>query len=282
MSRALLSGAFFLANPCPFSSPNAAGCHPLREFSPCSFLRFALQATLACQRCFAVARVACRAEAVNWGRRASHTIQKRMPSGSDRSGAVAAVAAVDTALKAATPVVPATAAQPSGAEQSLGSGVKLLTLVIPHIDGRLLLGKKLRGFGEGYFNGFGGKVEPGETIEASARRELLEEAHIEADAMEHAGVLHFVFDDKPLPWEVHVFRVTRFRGAPAASDEMEPRWFAPEDVPYQHMWADDMFWYPLFLAGKLFRGTFHFKDTHTLVEHTLEEVQQLHLPPDPL
>ncbi len=31
-------------------------------------------------------------------------------------------------------------------------------LVIPHIGGKLLLGKKLRGFGEGYVNGFGGKV----------------------------------------------------------------------------------------------------------------------------
>ena len=45
-------------------------------------------------------------------------------------------------------------------------------LVIPFIGGKLLLGKKLRGFGEGYFNGFGGKVELGETIEASARREV--------------------------------------------------------------------------------------------------------------
>ena len=49
---------------------------------------------------------------------------------------------------------------------------KILNLVIPHIDGRLLLGRKLRGFGEGYVNGFGGKVEVGETIEASARREV--------------------------------------------------------------------------------------------------------------
>ena len=31
-------------------------------------------------------------------------------------------------------------------------------LVIPHIAGKLLLGKKLRGFGQGYVNGFGGKV----------------------------------------------------------------------------------------------------------------------------
>ena len=42
--------------------------------------------------------------------------------------------------------------------------------------------------------------------------------------------------------------------------------------------------YPLFLAGKPFVGTFHFKDTHTLVEHTLQEVpaDSLHLPPHPL
>ena len=41
--------------------------------------------------------------------------------------------------------------------------VKLLTLVIPVDDGkRVLLGLKKRGFGEGYYNGFGGKVEPGE------------------------------------------------------------------------------------------------------------------------
>ena len=42
--------------------------------------------------------------------------------------------------------------------------VKLLTLVIPVDDDkkRVLLGLKKRGFGEGYYNGFGGKVEPGE------------------------------------------------------------------------------------------------------------------------
>lgn len=34
-------------------------------------------------------------------------------------------------------------------------------------------------------------------------------------------------------------------------------------------------WYPLFLAGRSFKGTFHFRDTHTLVEHQLEEVKDL-------
>lgn len=37
-------------------------------------------------------------------------------------------------------------------------GAKLLTLVLVRQQNRILLGKKKRGFGEGYHNGFGGKV----------------------------------------------------------------------------------------------------------------------------
>lgn len=33
--------------------------------------------------------------------------------------------------------------------------------------------------------------------------QLLEEAGITATAMQHCGMLHFHFDDKPQPWEVH-------------------------------------------------------------------------------
>jgi 8-oxo-dGTP pyrophosphatase MutT (NUDIX family) len=36
---------------------------------------------------------------------------------------------------------------------------------------RVLLGEKKRGFGEGYYNGFGGKVEKAETILEAAKRE---------------------------------------------------------------------------------------------------------------
>jgi hypothetical protein len=37
-------------------------------------------------------------------------------------------------------------------------------LVLVEEGDRVLLGRKKRGFGEGYYNGFGGKVESGETI----------------------------------------------------------------------------------------------------------------------
>lgn len=48
--------------------------------------------------------------------------------------------------------------------------VKVLTLVFVLEGGKILLGLKKRGFGSGWWNGFGGKVNQGETIEDGARR----------------------------------------------------------------------------------------------------------------
>ena len=47
---------------------------------------------------------------------------------------------------------------------------KVLTLAFVRRPSEILLGFKKRGFGVGLWNGFGGKVEPGETIEAAAKR----------------------------------------------------------------------------------------------------------------
>lgn len=47
---------------------------------------------------------------------------------------------------------------------------KLLTLVFIRTSDCILLGLKKRGFGKGKWNGFGGKVEPGETITQGAMR----------------------------------------------------------------------------------------------------------------
>lgn len=47
---------------------------------------------------------------------------------------------------------------------------KLFTLIIVRNGDKTLLGFKKRGFGVGKWNGFGGKVEPGETIIDAAKR----------------------------------------------------------------------------------------------------------------
>ena len=77
---------------------------------------------------------------------------------------------------------------------------KFLTLVLVFDNTRILLGLKKRGFGEGRWNGFGGKVEDGESIEEAAYRELTEESGVSAKKLTKRGELVFEFrgDQKPL------------------------------------------------------------------------------------
>ena len=45
-------------------------------------------------------------------------------------------------------------------------------------------------------------------------------------------------------------------GAAAESEEMEPKWFGYNEVPYSRMWADDIHWLPQ-VSGPLPRGYEH-------------------------
>src|SRR3990167_5319839 len=88
---------------------------------------------------------------------------------------------------------------------------KQLTLCIIHEHPRVLLGMKKRGFGEGRWNGFGGKVDAGETIEDAARREVLEECGVSVGELKKRGVLEFSFERNPEEiLEVHIFKAEHF------------------------------------------------------------------------
>lgn len=60
-----------------------------------------------------------------------------------------------------------------------------------------------------------------------------------------------------------------------SSTEMQPQWFQLDEVPFKQMWADDVYWFPLVLQRKLFRGYFKFQGQDTILEHTLKEVEEL-------
>jgi len=140
---------------------------------------------------------------------------------------------------------------------------------------RVLLGLKKRGFGQGKWNGFGGKVEAGETVAQAATRELYEEAGIMARAVEKRGVMDFTFEVAVAPFAIHVFAVNSFAGEPRETGEMQPQWFALSEIPYEAMWADDRHWLPLLLAGKSFAGSFHFRDAEALLKVQVREVAQV-------
>jgi 8-oxo-dGTP diphosphatase/2-hydroxy-dATP diphosphatase len=138
---------------------------------------------------------------------------------------------------------------------------------------------KKRGFGAGRWNGFGGKVNEGETIEEAARREVLEESGLEVTALEERGVLDFEFQNDPKILEVHIFKVERFTGDLRETEEMRPKWFDVSEIPFALMWSDDIYWLPLFLAGKRFRGRFLFDKPSTaeyqsaIIEQEIGEVE---------
>lgn len=147
---------------------------------------------------------------------------------------------------------------------------KVTTLCFVHTDAEILLGMKKRGFGEGKWNGFGGKVAANETIEEAAKRELFEESGITAHELEKRGVVEFEFQGNPEIIEMHVFRATRHEGEPKESEEMRPRWFQHHEIPYTAMWPDDSIWLKHFLAGERFAGYFLFQGNDTILKHTLK------------
>ncbi|MEW5907149.1 MAG: 8-oxo-dGTP diphosphatase [Elusimicrobiota bacterium] len=135
-------------------------------------------------------------------------------------------------------------------------------------DGRILLIRKKRGLGAGYYNGPGGRVEPGETPLASAVREVREELGVTPTGVSEAGTLLFHFLDG-YRLHVDVFRAAGCEGEPRETDEASPHWFPTDAVPYAEMWADDPHWLPLMLAGTGFFGRFVF-DGKRLLSHRVE------------
>jgi len=164
---------------------------------------------------------------------------------------------------------------------------------------RILLGQKHRGFGKGFYNSFGGKVEPGEDIAVGAARELEEETGIPVSVndMENSqlGTLYFTFEDSSVEMVVHVFRVrVTFDEKETLEDlrvihlatpsiirgceEITPIWFEDwTDIPLHTMFADDTVWLTNVLASSeslLLDAWFHFRaggqNTNTILHYFLD------------
>lgn len=150
-----------------------------------------------------------------------------------------------------------------------------MTLCIICRPPSVLLGMKKRGFGAGRWNGFGGKVNKGETVEEAAKREVSEESGLLVNKLEKVGIIEFSWQNRPEIMRVHIYRVDSFENVPVETEEMRPRWFLADQLPYANMWPDDKFWLPLLLAGRLFKGKFTFNETDMILKHTLKQVKNI-------
>jgi 8-oxo-dGTP diphosphatase len=134
----------------------------------------------------------------------------------------------------------------------------------------VLLGRKKHGLGAGNYVGLGGKLEPGESPVEAAVREVFEEAGVvvAASDLEFRGLLSYHFPHREA-WsqESSVFVCRTWRGVPTGSDELDPEWFALDEIPYDEMWDDARRWLPDVLDGASVRRTFVFgEDLATVVE----------------
>lgn len=147
----------------------------------------------------------------------------------------------------------------------------IATLCFPVTETEILLGLKKRGLGALKWNGFGGKVETGESIEDAARRETKEECGLEIISFEKRGVIQFKYLEEDKHIEGHIFCATSWRGKIEESEEMKPQWFNRNEIPYESMWLTDIHWLPTFLQGKRFTAELTFKNYDTLLEWSLKE-----------
>src|SRR6266700_1893310 len=106
-------------------------------------------------------------------------------------------------------------------------------------DNRVLLLKKNPGlFGAGKWNAPGGKLQPKETAEQCATREVYEETGLEIHDPRKVGTL---------------------------------RWFPFEHPPFDEMWEEDRYLYRHAVEGRNFRGDFYFRgDFEKLLDHRVE------------
>lgn len=153
---------------------------------------------------------------------------------------------------------------------------------------------KKRGFGAGKFNGFGGKLDPKETIMEGALREMAEESGLVPTDATLRGNIVFEFEGNPELLEVHVFKATQWleRREPEETEEMKPEWFPEASVPFERMWIDDAQWLPIVLkrpeddpaavaaaskeggallsAGQCFKAYFLFSGHEKIVSQSIE------------
>jgi len=151
---------------------------------------------------------------------------------------------------------------------------KELTLLLLRRNDEVLLAMKKRGFGVGKWNGVGGKVEQTETVEQALVRECQEEIEVTPLKYEKVAELTFneLHEDERKIMFVNVFTCSNWEGTPTETEEMRPRWFNIDHIPYSETWSDDIFWLPLILDGKKLCAEFMMDDNNQVEDHTIKEV----------
>jgi len=120
--------------------------------------------------------------------------------------------------------------------------IKLATLCYLFDEDRVLMlhrVKKAHDMHAGKWNGLGGKVEAGETTEACAVREVLEESGLTGAAPQLKGFITFPNFDGENDWYVFVYRFDDFQGDLIDSPEGNLAWIPWSKLGELPLWEGD-------------------------------------------
>lgn len=150
------------------------------------------------------------------------------------------------------------------------------TLCLLKRNNEILLAMKKRGFGEGKYNGVGGKIENNETPEEAMIRESQEEINIKPIKYEKVGLIEFdeYYKGSKQNLIFHLYMVYDWIGEPSESEEMDPKWFNINNIPYEKMFPDDKYWLPLILEGKKVRAYFDFDENWNLLSKEIRDLNK--------
>jgi 8-oxo-dGTP diphosphatase len=152
--------------------------------------------------------------------------------------------------------------------------MKLATLCYVRRVGQTLMihrVKKANDMHQGKWNGLGGKLNPGESPEECAVREIFEESGLQVRNPQLKGFLTFPAFANNEDWYVFVYVVEDFEGELIDSPEGNLRWVDNSDLAALNLWEGDPIFLPWLDQSGIFSAKFIYKDgrlvSHSVVFH---------------
>lgn len=149
--------------------------------------------------------------------------------------------------------------------------MKLATLCYVRHNGKTLMihrVKKEKDIHRGKWNGLGGKLEPGETPEECARREIFEESGLIVEKLELKGLLTFPKFSAGEDWYAFVFTAHGITGSLIQSLEGDLQWIAHDELLDLELWEGDRFFIPWLDQPGFFSAKFSYQ-AGALIDHSV-------------
>jgi 8-oxo-dGTP diphosphatase len=127
--------------------------------------------------------------------------------------------------------------------------------------------KKQNDMHQGKWNGLGGKLEPGETPEECAAREILEESGLVAKKLILKGLITFPGFSNEEDWYTFLFVIPEFSGELIDSPEGFLEWIEDDRLLELNLWEGDRFFIPWLDQPGFFSGKFTYQN-EKLIDHS--------------